>query len=1034
MKKLSFYLFIATLLLSSNLFAQDWVSMMQDHNANVKDVRAAFYKWYATHKPTTKKDEDEDATNPGEEHEEDGNYMLFRRWEWLMQSRTYPTGVRPDPAVIEKDYQNYLVKQQTKKYRKPLATQATWTYAGNTTIPSGGDAGRINRVRVDPNNSSILYACAPSGGLWKSTNGGTSWSTTTDQLLGLGTSDVAIDPTNSNIMYLATGDGDGIDGAITTPSTIGILKSTDGGATWQQTGLHYTLQTSGPSLYTVNEIKINPTNTNIVVAATSFGMYYTNDGGITWTSGQGGNFKSVEFQPGNPSVVYATTATLGGSGAKYYRSTNGGQTFTAITLPSATSAGRMQVGVTPAAPADVYVLADNGSNYAFLGLWLSTDTGKTFTEQSTTPNLLGFSNGTGSDATQGQGWYTLSIAVSPTNANVVLVGGVNVWESTNGGKAWSKISNWTGFGSSYVHADIHSITFAPGSGSTVYCGDDGGVHKTTNVSSWSDISNGLEIAEQYCIGLSGSNANEWITGWQDNGTNLANGSWSEVIGGDGMICFIDQTNNNYMYGETYDGSFEASSNGGASFSNATGGLTETGPWATQWLQDPQNSATLFAGLNNVWKSTNRGSSWTKISSYASTSTTINAIAVAPSSDQYIYAAQAGSIYATYNGGSTWTNVTGNIASSAITSIAVDPNNPKRLWVTISGYAATYKVFESDSGGNTWTNISTNLPNLPVNTIAYAGGGIDAMYVGTDMGVYYRDTTNTGGEWVAYSTGLPNVIVSDLKIYAPTGMLRAATYGRGVWQIGLYQPSATPPVAKFYGFPTKLCVNNTVQFTDTSSNQPTSWNWTMTGASPSTSTLQNPSVTYATAGTYPVTLKVSNGSGADSVTHTSYITVNPNPPTPVVTQNDSLLTATPSNYPFYQWYKLTTLIPGANAYDYIVSAKGTYRVTMSDSNGCSATGSFNVVVVSGINEVSLNDYINLYPNPTTGNIQLVFDIPQNGTYAVKVSNVLGQTIYSDAMHLSGKTTKTLDLSGYSKGVYFLSVEGNGSKAVRKIVLY
>src|ERR1700739_3497665 len=281
MKKISLSLVICSLFLSCTVFAQQsWMEMMQDHNANLKDVQAALNQWYATHKPADNNDEDKDATKPGEEHEEDGNFMLFHRWEWLMEQRTYPTGVRPDPAVIEKDYQDYLAHQ--KNNHKAMAATPSWTYVGNVNVPSGGEAGRVNRVRFDPNNSSIVYACSPSGGLWKSTNGGTSWTTNTDQLLGIGTSDVAIDPTNSNIIYLSTGDGDGSVSAVQTPSTIGVMKSTDGGVTWNPTGLHYTLQTSGPSLYTVNELKINPKNTSIIVAATSFGLYYTSNAGVTW--------------------------------------------------------------------------------------------------------------------------------------------------------------------------------------------------------------------------------------------------------------------------------------------------------------------------------------------------------------------------------------------------------------------------------------------------------------------------------------------------------------------------------------------------------------------------------------------------------------------------------------------------------------------------------------------------------------------------------------------------------------------------------
>lgn len=1023
MKKISLLLLAFTFSFSYNVFAQqNWYDMMKDHSANVKDVQNAFYKWYAANKP------DDTASNAvGEEKEEDGNFLLFKRWEWLMVPRSYPTGVQPDPAVLEKQYQDFLTNSAKHSVHKLMGSSATWSYAGTAAVPTGGDAGRVNHLRIDPTNPSILYACCPSGGLWKSTNGGTSWATNTDHLLGIGTSDIAIDPTNNQVLYLATGDGDGILGGYTTPSTIGVLKSTDGGLTWNQTGLHYTLQASGPSYYTVNELAINPSNPNILLAAASFGLYYTSDGGITWISVTGGSFKSVAFEPGNPKVAYATTANGG-----YYRSSDGGVNFSSVTLPSSSGSGRMQVGVTPAGPNYVYVFADNASNNAFFGIWQSKDTGKTFTLMSTTPNVLGFNKGTGSDATQGQGWYTLSMDISPVSATTLIVGGVNVWTSTNGGSSWTKLSSWTN--NPYVHADIHSLTYLPGSGSTFYAACDGGVFKTTNTgSSWTDLSNGLEIAEQYGIGLSASSSTEWITGWQDNGTNLANaGAWTEVMGGDGMTAFIDNTSNSYMYGEQYDGTFNMSSNGGATWNQITNGLTETGGWNTPWCQDPKSSSTLFAGLSNVWKSTNRGTSWSKISTFGSGTSTLAAIAVAPSNDQYIYTAYTGSMYGTTNGGGTWTNITGTLPGN-ISNITVDPTNPLHVFATISGFSTGIKVYESTNAGTTWVNISNGLPNLPANCLAYQGNGINAMYVGTDMGVYYRDTTTTAGTWVNYSTDLPNVIVSDLKIYAPGNILRAATYGRGTWQIALYQAAISAPVAYFTAFPTKLCVGNTVQFTDTSTNEPTSWNWTFAGGTPATSTSQNPVVTYSTAGTYQVKMVTSNGIGTDSITVINYITVNPNPTTPTIVQHNDTLDCTPSTYAFYQWYKTATPIAGATTAQCVITATGIYKVIVSDSNGCTNQGSL-LVKVLGINEIALNDYINVYPNPTSGNLQVVFNVPTEDDYTVSLTDILGQTIYTTKLHIVGEYTQNLNLSGYGKGIYLLSVTGKDSKGVKKIMLY
>ncbi len=598
-------------------------------------------------------------------------------------------------------------------------------------------------------------------------------------------------------------------------------------------------------------------------------------------------------------------------------------------------------------------------------------------------------------------------------------------------------ASWTGFGAPYIHADIHHLIYL--NSTSYFAADDGGVNKTSNSgSNWNDLSNGLEVAEQYSIGLSASSATTWITGWQDNGTNVATGAtWAEDLGGDGMTCFIDNTNNNNLYGETYEGGFNYSSNAGATFNSIGIATGETAAWNTPWLQDPKASKTLFAGYENIWRSTNRGTSWTKISAWGSANIYINALAIAPSNDQYLYAASYNVIEATSNQGTTWTNVGAGlpIGTASITNIKVDPNNPLRVWVTFSGYSATDKVYQSVNGGTSWTDISTGLPNLPVNCIAYQGNGADAMYVGTDMGVYYRDTINTGGSWVSYNAGLPNVMIADLKIYAPSNLLRAATYGRGTWQVATYTPAVAKPIAYFKAFPATICANMSVQFTDTSANSPTSWSWTLTGGTPSTSTLQNPNVVYSTNGVYPVKLVATNGIGSVSITKVNFITVNKNPPIPTITQTGRLLTANPSGYPFYQWINKNVVCPGETTDQFWISQTGIYKVIITDSNGCSSTSNQLVVsVLTGMNSISVDNEVNAYPNPTKGDLQIAFNLPDEGDYTLAVSNVLGQTIYTDKIHLSGPQTSTINMSNYSKGIYFLSLTGQNSRIVKKITVY
>jgi hypothetical protein len=580
-----------------NTQAQDWVKMMKDPSYNLNDVEKAYNNWYSVNH--TNEDNDKDRLKPGgEASEEEGNVMLFKRWEREELRHADPSGNRPNVATITADYKKFLSTPKPPMSPNYNPSAANWSYAGNTTVPSnGGGAGRVNRVRFMPGNTNTLFACAPVGGLWVSTNGGTSWSTSTDQISDLATSDIAIDPTTTTTMYLATGDGDGYPSIYPTTATVGVLKSTDGGVTWNATGFAYSLSTAGANYYTVNELQINPSNTSILVAATSFGVWYTSDAGTTWTQSVSGDFKSIELEPSHPSIVYAATAN-----ALFYKSTDGGKTFTNITsgLPTSATAGRFEIAVTAADSTYVYLLADNVSNYGYVGVYRSTNHGTSFSNMSTSPNLLGWSC-TGSDV-GGQGWYTLPMAVSPTNKDSLIVGGVNVWMSGDGGSTWSLAAEWTGSCASYVHADIHSILFNPNGAKRIIVGCDGGVFGTTNyTSSWTNLSNNLEIAQQYSIGPSQTVTGRWLTGWQDNGINLSSSPWSQVLGGDGMVTFIDWSNSNTFYAENYEGSLQKSTNAGASWSSITSGITETGPWVTQWCQDPKTSTTLYSGFQNIYR-------------------------------------------------------------------------------------------------------------------------------------------------------------------------------------------------------------------------------------------------------------------------------------------------------------------------------------------------------------------------------------------------------------------------------------------------
>ena len=324
MKK-QLYLSVIISLLFSSVQAQLWVEKMRDPNVNFYDVQQEFNSYW--------------ANRP---YEKGKGYKQFKRWEYLMEQRCYPTG---DKKLAAQTFDNFSAWENANAAMHiipPIVMSNTWTPIGPMGAPSGGNAGRINFVRFHPTNTNTIYVGAPDGGLWVTTNGGTSWTTNTDQLTVIGCSDIAIDPTNTNTLYLATGDGDAGDSY-----SIGVLKSTDGGLTWNTTGLTWTVNQGR----TISRLIIDPTNPQLLLAATSAGIWKTINGGTSWTQSSTTAVNDIEFKPGATATVYAT-------GTSFLKSTNNGTSFTAITsgLPANTAVDRMSVAVTAANAAYVYVL------------------------------------------------------------------------------------------------------------------------------------------------------------------------------------------------------------------------------------------------------------------------------------------------------------------------------------------------------------------------------------------------------------------------------------------------------------------------------------------------------------------------------------------------------------------------------------------------------------------------------------------------------------------------------------------------------
>jgi len=970
--------------------AQDWVNKMQDHNASFYEAQDLFYKYYNDYKAEYRQLNGTDPVKvPG--------YKQFKRWEWFMAPRVYSNGKRFNPTQVWQESEKYRAIHRT-------ANSGNWSLIGPSIIPTGGGgAGRLNFVRVHPTDPNTIFVGSPAGGLWESNDGGSSWATATDQLAQvIGCTDLAIDPVNPNIMYLATGDGDAGD-----TYTVGVLKSTDAGQTWSSTGLVFYMA----NYRQISKILIDPNNTNTIIVASTGGIFRSTDAANTFTQVSTGSFKDMEFKPGDPNTLYA-------AGGEFYKSTDNGQSWTHITsgLPAVANVSRIAIGVTENDPTYVYLIIGIAApNYGTEGFYRSTNSGSGFTNIST-------------PALGNQQWYDLCIAVSPTNKNEIILGGqTDFLKSTNGGSSWGQTGGGT-------HVDYHDVIYT--NGTTCYMTSDGGVYMSSNAgNSWTNLSWGLEVSQMYGFGQSTTTPYLMVQGWQDNGTNKFTGAnWTHILGGDGMLCFVDRTNDLNIFAETQNGGLARSTNGGNTFANAVGNINETGGWVTPWIQDPVNAGIIYAGFSNVWKSSNNGTSWTKISTFSNTAE-LNTIAVSPANNSIIWAAKAAGLYVTSNGGGAWNTIT-NVPAGTITAIACSDTDPNKAWITYSGFSNINKVFQTNDLGASWINLSASLPNVPVNYITYVNGSNDATYIGTDLGIYYKDAGLN--VWEPFYNGLPNVIVTQLHINYSIGKIRASTYGRGIWESDLYVPGSYPPSAAFVSNKTKVCPGSALQFTDYSSGSPTSWNWSFPGGSPSTSTLQNPVITYNTPGNYNVTLISINSNGVDTAVYSGFITITPSPyngpsgtgaqrcgPGPVT------LTASGSGLGNLRWWDAPgggSIVAMGSSFSPNITATTTYYVDEDFPNGnVDFTGEFSNAVGAGA-FFTANDIRGLYFDvlqPVTIN---TFDVYPNtaGNRTIEILDSQGNTVIDTTIFLPASPnfpyTVNVDFTLYPGTDYFIKCRG------------
>ncbi|NUM31920.1 MAG: T9SS type A sorting domain-containing protein [Bacteroidetes bacterium] len=675
-------------------------------------------------------------------------YKQYQRWWYERKFHIDEKGNYINPST-ENDFYSQFLKTQ-KFYKASSVWKEMGPYAKNPTSSWNPGVGRITSVAIHPSDTTVIYVSSPGGGIWKSTNSGSSWTPLIDYVNSgwMNVYNLCIDPSNTNTIYAA-------------PS--GVIKSNDAGKTWNNTG-------SGPS--SVKKILVHPSNSNIVFATGSGGIWRSVNAGTSWTKVSSvSSMEDIEFNPYNVNVMYAS----GSGSTSILRSKDNGINWTSLNSSNGIEAsGRTLLGVSPDNPAIVYAAQASGS--IFGRFYKSTDTGYTYKvlikgSATNGTNFFGYEpNGKG---TTGQASYDMAMCVNPKDVDEIHIAGIICWKSIDGGDSFTAETVWSYPNSvGYNHADVHSLEWI---NSTIYSTSDGGIYKSTNNGGdWTDLTNGIGIRQFYRISCSKTDPEIISGGAQDNGTSYrqSNGDWIDWLGADGMDCVISPTNSEIAIGTSQNGGIYKTTNAGKSRI----GLSQpsSGNWITPLAMHPFSHDTVFGGWTGIWKSVNGGTNWSNLTTFIKSK--MNTLAVAQNPN-YIYGSVYTKLYRTVNGGKNWDST---IVSSEITSIYISKKDPKKLWITCN--SSSNRVFISTDGGANFTNISSGLPSVSARSVVVDENDSEDVYVGMNIGVYQRSKNNS--KWNQYGTGLPLVAINEIEIQEKSGKLRVATYGRGLWECDL----------------------------------------------------------------------------------------------------------------------------------------------------------------------------------------------------------------------------------------------------------
>lgn len=734
--------------------------------------------------------------------------------------------VKPDGFMNASRQRQEILARQSDPFIAGISP-SRWTSLGPDNI-----GGRIRALVIHPKKPNTMWIGSVSGGIWKTTDGGLSWNAVNDFMGTLSISSIVIDPADpDHVLFAGTGEGLNLGG----PMGFGVFKSTDGGDSWnhlESTTPSDNINDDAYNWHYVNRLAISGGGT--LLAATNGhyshafdinvgAIYRSTDGGLTWPRvwNSSGRVDQVLFDPNNPNNALATSRD--NFNAYILKSTDAGASWYKMQTFNQEEGGYYdRVELAYAKSNNVVYASRQNKHYNKGEVWISSDGGDYWTHVSTPGHL---------DQPNPAGDFNNSIWVSPTDDRFVIIGGPNLYRSTDGGMSWG--TKMIGGYDGGPHPDQHIIVSHPGfdgvANRKVFVGNDGGIFEATDISTassksgWTNLNNSLSITQFYG-GAGNSLAGKIIGGAQDNGQSMWTGSseWDHTRGSDGGFAAIDPTDSQYMYGETFLCIYRSVNGGGPhSYSDICAEIADAknnnSLPVPPFIIDPNNSNTMLAGGASLWRSTNVKATtpnWSPIKApdiVNGIKKYISAIAVAQGNPGLVWVGhENGDLFFSTDGTATtpvWNKVS-ILPARFVGRILIDQDNSNTVYVAFGGFEAN-NLYRTTDGGTSWNDISGNLPAAPIHSLVRHPVMPDWLFAGTEVGIFASD--DDGLTWSTSNDGPANVPVNDLFWYSDNDLV-AVTFGRGMFMASWTNP-ARPTGAKAIGGNAQATVSFRPPFND-----------------------------------------------------------------------------------------------------------------------------------------------------------------------------------------------------------------------------